>query len=259
MSAAAIDRSGHRLGRKPKIKTIARHLAMARFSALSDALPPPPPGPLGRAPFIASGLMWLNNVLGDCTAAAKAALLTLWAAANGVTLRITDADVLAFYEGSCGYNPSDPSSDQGGNMDLVAAYFRETGLAGHKVGAVVIVDPRNRDHVKHAINRYGGCDMGLSLPLTAQSQAVWDFDPSQGAAAEMGSWGGHDALAFDYNETGPIFRTWAEDIQATWLWFDAYADEGIAYLSDLWAPPGGTAPCGIASDELAAEIGLVAL
>lgn len=255
----AIDRSAYPLGRKPHRKTVASHLAMARFAALADALPSPPPGPLGRSAFIAAGLMWLNDRLSCCTASAKAAIVTLWAAANGVTLHITDADVLAFYEVSCGYRPSDPSSDAGGVMDLVAADFKSIGLAGHKVQSVVIVDPRNRDHVKHAINRYGGCDMGLSLPLTAQSQAVWDFDPSQGARAEMGSWGGHDALAFDYNGTGPIFRTWAEDVQATWLWFDAYADEGIAYLSSDWAPPGGTAPCGIPSDQLAAEIGLVAL
>jgi hypothetical protein len=256
--STGIDRSGYKIGRKPRVKTLASHLAMARFGALVKALPPPPPGPLGRAQFISAGLMWLNDRLGDCTAAAKANIVTLWAAANGVTLHIADGDVLAFYEGSCGYNPADPSTDQGGNMDAVGDYFIATGLAGHKARAKVIVDPRDHDHVKHAINRYGACDMGVSLPLTAQTQAVWDLDVSQGAKAEVGSWGGHDLVAIDYSATGPIYRTWAEDIQATWLWHDAYQDEGIAYLGDDWAPPGGTAPCGISSDELAAELELVA-
>jgi hypothetical protein len=254
----AIDRSGQRLGRKPRVRTVAAHLAMARFTAFAKSLPPPPPGPLNRAPFIAAGLMWLNDQLGDCTAAAKANLVTLWAAANGVVLSITDADVLAFYSGSCGYVQGDEATDQGGNMDVVAQYFKAIGLAGHKVESVVIVDPRDRDHVKHAVNRYGGCDAGLLLPVTAQTQGVWDLDVSQGAKAEMGSWGGHDAVIIDYNADGPIFRTWAEDIQATWLWWDAYADEAIAYLSPDWAPAGGTAPCGIPSAELAAEIELVA-
>ncbi len=256
--SATIDRSGHKLGRKPRVRTIAGHMAMARFTALAASLPPPPPGPLGRAPFIAAGLMWLNDQLGDCTAVGKANLITLWAAANGVTLHLTDAEVLAFYSGSCGYVDGNEATDQGGNMDAVAAYFKSIGLAGHRAEKVVIVDPRNRDHVKHAINRYGGCDAGLSLPLTAQSQAAWDLDVSQGEKADPGSWGGHDAVVIDYNDTGPIFRTWAEDIQATWLWWDAYADEGIAYLSRDWAPVGGIAPCGIASEELAAEIELVA-
>lgn len=256
--STVIDRSGNQLGRKPKVKTIARHLAMARFTALVKALPPAPRGPLNRAQFIAAGLMWLNNILGDCTAAAKANFLTLVAAANGVTLHITDADVEAFYSGSCGYVHGEEVTDQGGNMDVVAAYFKLVGLAGNKATKFVVIDPRNREHVKHAIHRYGGCDMGLSLPITAQSQAVWDLDVSQGAKAEPGSWGGHDALAFDYNDIGPIFRTWEEDIQATWIWFDAYADEGLAYLSPLWAPDGGVAPCGISSAELDAEMDQVA-
>ena len=256
--STSIDRSGHQLGRRPRVRTIAAHLAMVRFAALVKSLPPPPPGPLGRAQFIAAGLVWLNNVIGDCTAAAKANFLTLWAAANGIALQITDAEVQAFYSGSCGYNPADPSTDQGGNMDAVAAYFKSVGLAGYKADASVVVDPRDRDHVKHAVNRYGGCDMGLALPITAQTQAVWDLDATAGANAEPGSWGGHDAMVFDYNDTGPIFRSWAEDIQATWLWFDAYADEGIAYFNrSLWAP-NGTAPCGISADELAAELALVA-
>ncbi len=255
---AVIDRSGHRLGRKPRRKTIAGHLMAMRFAVLASSLPPPPPGPLGRAQFIAAGLMWLNNLIGDCTAAAKANFLTLWAAAHGIALTITDAEVEAFYSASCGYNPADPNTDQGGNMDEVAAAFTSIGLAGHKARRFLVVDPRHRDHVKHAVNRYGGCDMGLALPLTAQTQSVWDLDVTQGAKAEPGSWGGHDAMIFDYNDIGPIFRTWQEDIQSTWIWLDAYADEGIAYFSDLWAPTGGTAPCGISSAELEAEFDLVA-
>ena len=253
-----IDRSGHKLGRKPKLPSLARRLGQARFKALVAALPPPPPGPLNRLQFIAAGLMWLNNVLGDCTAVAKANLLTLWAAANGITLHITDAEVKAFYSGSTGYVDGDESTDQGGVMDIVAAFFKSVGLAGFKADDFVVVDPRNRDHVKHAVHRYGGCDMGLSLPVTAQSQTIWDLDVSRGADAEPGSWGGHDTMIVDYNETGPIYRTWAENIQATWIWHDAYADEGIAYFSKLWAPDGGVAPCGIPSSELAAEIRLVA-
>ncbi len=246
-----------KLGRKPRVHTLASHLARARFGTLVKALPPPPAA-VTRASLLRDAGFMLNDQLGDCTCAAKGHLIQLWTAANGSEVTVSDAAIMAAYEGACGYDPTDPSTDQGGNMDLVAAYFRDTGVGGYKIEKFAEIDPRHRDHVKHAINRYGGCDLGVSLPLNAQTQAVWDLAAGDGSAAEPGSWGGHDCVAVGYDSVGLDIETWGSIQRATWEWFDAYADEGFAYFSRLWAPIGGTAPCGVTSDELDAEFDLVA-
>lgn len=250
---------GKRLGRKPVVHTLATHLAKARFAALVKALPPAPPGPLGRKELLTRPLgEMLNDIEGDCTAAAKGHFVQLITAANGRQVNVSDRDVEAFYAKTCGYVPGDPSTDQGGNMVVVGRGFCSIGIGGHKAKKMVLVDPRHREHVKHAIHRYGGCDLGISLPLSFQSQVVWDLAPGDGAAAEIGSWGGHDVIAIDYDVHGVWVITWGELQFLTWIAFDAYVDEGIAYHSDEWAHPGGTAPCGISSDELEAELDLVA-
>lgn len=251
------DPAVHKLGRRPRVPTLASHLARTRFAALVASLPPPPSS-VDRSALLANCGVMLNNQLGDCTCAAKGHIIQLWTAANGNEITVSDGVILAAYEGACGYNPLDPSTDQGGNMDTVAAYFRDTGIGGYKADAFVIIDPRNRDHVKHAINRYGACDLGLSLPTNAQAQAVWDLAAGDGKAADPGSWGGHDAVAVGYDDAGVLIETWGMIKRATWIWFDAYTDEAFAYWSRaLWAPT-GTAPCGVSAAELDAELSAVA-
>ena len=188
-----------------------------------------------------------NDTLGDCTAAAKGHLIQTWTGWNcppGIVP--SDADVIAFYSGSTGYDPSDPSTDQGGVMLDVANYWRQTGLAGHKIGAFAAVDPQNAEHVKQAIHLLTGIDIGVALPATAQNQTVWDVvgDGQTGDSAP-GSWGGHDVPIIGYNAAYLFCITWGQVLPMTWEFFAAYCDEAYAMVSQDYLDIAHLSPNGL--------------
>ncbi len=258
MTAALIhDPAVHKLGRRRSTPTVRSRTMRAKFGALVDTLPPPPDA-LDRSGLLADAGVMLNNELGDCTIAAKGHLIQLWSAANGTRITVPDALILKAYEKWDGYVDGDPSTDTGGNMISVANDFCSDDVLGYKGDAYAVLDARNRLHVKQAIHRYGAVDLGVGLPTNAQGQDVWGLAAGDGDAAEPYSWGGHDLIAVGYDAVGVLLETWGIIKRATWEWFDVYADEAIAYFSKLWAPDGGTAPCGIASADLAAELQAVA-
>ena len=47
---------------------------------------------------------------------------------------------------------------------------------------------------------FGGVYIGLALPVTAQTQDVWDVVAGGGANAKKGSWGGHCVFVPKYDE-----------------------------------------------------------
>jgi hypothetical protein len=246
------DPAVHKLGKRA-VKIDVRTKRMARY--LTAALPPLPDSVV--TPAIAS-TMDLNDQLGDCTCAAMAHLVQAWTLANGSEVIPTEADVLAAYEGACGYNPADPSTDQGGVELDVLNYWRATGIGGHKIAAFVALEPQNRDHVRASCFLFGGCYLGVALPISAQSQDVWSvaIGGDQGDPTP-GSWGGHAVPIIGYNPTGPVCITWGQPKQMTWEWFDAYCDEAYCVLSADWAQAGKPAPSGFDLAALQADLGAV--
>src|SRR5271170_8068747 len=99
-----------RLGRKA-IKTDSRTLRLAKY--FTTALPAPPSS-RDWSKGIASWGMMGNDVVGDCTCAAVGHALQVLSVNVGKEAAITNREVYAAYEEWCGYNPGDPSTDQGG-------------------------------------------------------------------------------------------------------------------------------------------------
>lgn len=247
------DPSVRKLGKRP-VRIDANTKRMARY--LTPALPPLPDS---VTPPAITSTMDLNDSLGDCTCAAMAHLVQAWTLANGAEVIPTEADVLAAYEGACGYNPADPSTDQGGVELDVLSYWQSTGIGGHKIAAFVAFEPQNRDHVRASCFLFGGCYIGVALPISAQSQTVWDVVlGGDYGDTKAGSWGGHSVPVIGYNTTGPIVVTWGELKQCTWEWFDAYTDEAYGVLSSDWAQQGKIAPSGFDLAALQSDLGLVA-
>ncbi len=245
---------GMKLGKKPA-KVDPRTLKMAAY--LTAELPPAPAEV--PVPDMRHLGMMLNDQLGDCTCAGAAHMVQAWTASNGAEYVISDADVLKAYEGSCGYNPSDPGSDQGGVELDVLNYWRTTGVGGHKIAAFVALEPGNREHLKAACWLFGGCYLGVQLPVTAQNQIVWSLSIATGGPdAEPNSWGGHAVPIVGYNETGPICITWGAPKQMTWSWFDVYCEEAYAVLSADWVQDGKPAPSGFDLAALQADLKAVA-
>lgn len=178
-----------------------------------------------------------NDTYGDCTCAALGHAIQIWTGTNGQPVTLTAAQILALYWAT-------GSSDDGRAMFEVLKHVAHNGLSGHQIGAYVGLGLRRYSHrdVRAAVDLFGGAYLGVGLPLSAQSQAIWDLvgDPSKSGQAEWGSWGGHAIWAADYDHEGVTVITWGHPQKMTWRFLDAYGDEGYAIIAPEWLKDGKT-------------------
>lgn len=236
-----IDHSLIKLG-KHKKREDARSLKLARY--LAPALPPAPPSTDWTAKVNEPWRMMLNDSLGDCTCAAAGHLIMEWTCNAGVGVLPTDDQILEAYEAITGYNPADPNSDQGAVELDVLNYWRQTGIAGHQIGAFAEIDPANQDHVKAAVYLFGGVYIGVQLPLSAQGQDEWNVVGPLTGDCEPGSWGGHAVPVVAYDENGVTVITWGQPLKMSWAFWSAYVDEAYAIISADFLNGAGDTPAG---------------
>jgi|GEM_PF-452422 len=225
------------MGKKP-VRHDPRTLMLRRY--LPTSLPPPPVSVDWTKAATPRWGMMKNDELGDCTGAAVGHAEQDWTANNGSEFTVTDADVVAFYSGSTGYNPADPSTDQGGVELDVLNYWRKTGMAGRKIRAFVALEPKDRTHVQQSVFLFGGCYIGLALPAFAENQGTTWTIPAGGdeGSLEPGSWGGHAVWVLGYDQNWVYFISWGEVYKMSWAFWNAYCDESYACLSDDWCSSG---------------------
>lgn len=235
---------GHRLGKAaPRPVSLAHRMAARQLVA---SLPPAPDArdwTTGMA--FPAGVMG-NDRLGDCTAAGFGHWVQAATSANGSEVTISDDDILKLYEGSTGYNPADPSTDQGGVEAEVLTYLKGIGCGGFKIDGFASAQAQNLGEIRQIVNTFGGCYIGLSLPRTIEAQgegdgATWSYDPTAGADAEPGSLGGHCVVIEAYDADGFLVVTWGVRVRLTNDFMAAYNDEAWALLANgIWAPKGKT-------------------
>ena len=252
----SVDHSQMRLG-KAQPRHDDRTLRLSRYLT-SDLVAPPR---IDWAAPVKSWPMLRNDELGDCTAAAAGHLIHAWSANNGAPVVLSDQQVVDAYSAITGYDPSDPSTDQGAVELDVLNYWKRTGIAGHKIAGYVALSPRNREHIALSIDLLGGCYLGVALPVSAQTQEVWDV-PEGGAVGDgaPASWGLHAVPALNYGPAGITIVTWGQLKTLTWSFFDAYVDEAYGVLSAAdWAQGGTkTAPSGFNLAQLQEDLRAIA-
>jgi hypothetical protein len=248
-----------RLGRKA-LKTDSRTLMLARY--MTSALKAPP-AKCDWTKGIADWGMMLNgpeptepqfpNGLGDCTIAGLAHAIQVWTANNGSMTTVPDATILSYYEKFDGYVLGNPKTDNGGVELDVLNNFQKNGFAGHPL--LAFADPKvaNLTQVRQAISLFGGVYIGLSLPVTAQTQKVWDVSAQGGANAKPGSWGGHCVFVAAYDQKTFTCITWGKLQTMTVAFWNKYCDEAHALLSPMWISGKG-APNGFNLAQLKADL-----
>jgi hypothetical protein len=248
-----IDVSKVKLGKKAAVHD-PRTLRLADY--VTNALKPSPRRDWSTK---VTGLtMMLNDSLGDCTIAAYGHMVQTWTANNGSQVILPDSAILAGYEGACGYNPADPSTDQGGVEVTVLNYMRQTGLGGHKLYAYVAQEPGNKTHVELSVDLLGGCYLGLELPRSIQGQRVWSVPPGGPVGdGAPGSLGGHAVPAVAYGPAGITVITWGQLLTMTWKFFSVYCSESYGVLSPDWANGAKLAPSGFDLAALQADLAAI--
>lgn len=248
--------------RKLKLgKLTARHdpRALLLASYVTPALPAPP-ATCDVSDKITSWGMMQNDQVGDCTCAAAGHLLMEWTANAGKKMFTpTDKQIIAAYSAITGYNPTTGANDNGANEVDVLNYWRQTGIAGHKIGAFVSLEPSNHTHVMDGVYIFEGCYIGLSLPTSAQAQVQnhqpWSVPPGGTTGdGKPGSWGGHAVPVVAYDSRGVTCVTWGALQSMTWSFWEAYCEEAYAILSNDYLTGKKKTPQGFGMQQLQADL-----
>ncbi len=254
-----IDHSKVKLGKQPA-RIDSRTLKLSKYIR---SLPAAPAFADYTSGILQFGLM-MNDKLGICTIAACGHAEQVWSAARGGEYTLPDTAILQKYEQWCGYDPADPSTDQGGVELDVLNDWHKSGLWHHQLFAYADPDPRNLEHVKQAINTFGLVYIGLALPVSAQGKTTWDI--SHGPDAVPGSWGGHAVVVPKYRtENGVTTFTaisWGglyDITEAFWLYRDRdngpYIDEVHALVApEFLSLKTGNTPEGLNLTALEADL-----
>jgi len=242
-------------------KQAARHdpRTLLLASYLTAALPTPPASFDLTTKVSAWGMMQ-NDQLGDCTCAAAGHLLMEWTAnADKKMFTPSDKQIVAAYSAITGYNPTTGAHDDGAVEVDVLNYWRQSGIAGHKIGAYVALEPANHSHIMDSVYIFEGCYIGLQLPKSAQAQVQnhqpWSVPPG-GATGDgkPGSWGGHAVPVVAYDARGVTVVTWGALQTMTWSFWETYCEEAYAILSNDYLTKKKETPQGFAMQQLQADL-----
>jgi hypothetical protein len=182
-----------KLGKRPARpwQALGKKFRLGTYLA-EPAMLPTPPQVFGHQNLVAQWDMLANDRYGCCVWAGAAHETMLFAEEAGNTVAFTNDGVLSDYAAVTGFDPNNPSTDRGTDLQNAAAYRRKTGIidaAGkrHTVAAYLALDPGNTDHLLMAAYLFSAAGIGLSLPSSAIDQSkkgeTWDVvtgSPSEG-------------------------------------------------------------------------------
>jgi hypothetical protein len=190
--------------------------------------------------------MYGNDKYGDCVFAMLGHAIETWTANAGRLVKVTDADVLKGYSDVTGFNPSDPSTDNGTVMQDAFDYWRRIGLAGHKILAFAQVDHTNPAEMEAAVALFGEVLLAIDFPAVAMDQfnagKPWDVVRNDG-----GIEGGHAICSAKYDAAKKQWTviTWAKEQPVTFAFLAKYLSEAWVAISPEWIATNGKTPSGL--------------
>ena len=200
------------------------------------ALPTPPPTcdwSVGNGAEIVCAQMYDNDRLGDCVIAGGYHLIGVASSVQAPGAKgfiASESQILADYGAIGGYNPADPSTDNGCDEITAMNYWADHGFAdGSKVQAWGTVPADNQTLVKQSIWLFETLLLGIGLPdawlpdsptAAPNSDHVWDV------AGDAIPTNGHCVVGVGYTKDGIIVITWGGKRLLTWAALAKYAVSG---------------------------------
>jgi hypothetical protein len=193
-----------------------------------------------------------NDQYGDCFWAMGSHALMTWTGNTGSIFVPTEVQTLAAYSAATGFDPNDPSTDNGTVMLDGLKYLRTTGIAGKKIGAFAAVDPKDHAEVMAALYLFGTLLVGVQFPSDWMDAPVWDVSSSPIE-------GGHAIPAVKGSASAELLEivTWGETRTLTFAGFDQNCDELYVTLPPEWINDHGLAPNGLNMSQLAADLSAI--
>jgi hypothetical protein len=240
-----------KLGRKA-VKTDSRTLRLGLY--LGRGLPTPPPALDWTKGITQFGVM-LNDQIGCCTIAGVAHAVQVWSANASSEVTVPDSTVLSYYEQWDGYDPSDPSTDQGGIELDVLNNWKKSGFSGHSLLGYADPTVSNIVEIRQTINLFGGVYIGMNVPNFVMQDpepgTVWDV-----VADDGGIDGGHAVFVAGYDASAFTFISWGQVFKMTVAFWNRYVDEAHALLSPDWLNTKGT-PNGFNLQQLQQDLAAI--
>jgi len=176
-----------------------------------------------------------NDEVGDCVIAGGMHETMIWSRCGGNKIAPFDTKTaIKMYSEITGYNPRNPQTDMGTDMQAAASYRKHTGLLDsdgvrHKISAYLALSPGNLQQHLIALYLFGAVGIGILFPSYAMQQfeegRVWDIE--QGGSID----GGH-YIPLVANRSRILCVTWGRLHAMTNEFFQRYNDESIVYLSE---------------------------
>lgn len=207
--------------------------------------------------------MLANDRVGDCTCASAGHLIHTWTASAHAETTVTEQDVLSAYSAITGYNPADPSTDNGAVELDVLKYWQHTGVGGHRIGAyasLTMFPQLDLKDLQYAVYLFGGAYIGLALPLAIQGATEWIYPnhtfPNLHPAWRPGSWGGHAVPVIDYDLSTDRYTcvTWGGLLQMNGAFLTNYCEEAYAIISDDYVTREKFSPAGFDINALQKDL-----
>jgi len=183
-----------------------------------------------------------NDCYNDCTCAAAGHLIMGWTAKAGHPVIPTTRSILAAYAAVTGFVKRTRAHDKGARALHVLKHWRKHGIAGHRIKAFLALDLKDREQLKMAVYRFGGCYIGLDLvaahatPCALQRRRVWRA-PRGHRRRRRGAPDpekGHVVAVMGYDADGLLCASWTKTYRMTWGFWETCVDEAFAILSPDW-------------------------
>jgi hypothetical protein len=134
-------------------------------------------------------------------------------------------------------------------------FMQSVGMAGHKIGPYLAVNPHRSDHIHAAQFMGGGLLQGYMLPQSAQGQfeadVPWSIRGSeQYGDLTPGSLGGHGVISGADLDGTEMIATWAKWQPGDEGFRVTYNDESYLILAEDWFDNAGLSPIKVAKDKL---------
>lgn len=200
---------------------------------------PPLPDVIDYGSRVKDFPMYGNDQYGDCVWAMIGHMIQSVSTYAGTGHRPTEQALLKAYSDVTGFDPDDPSTDQGTVIQDALDYWRQTGIEmpvdeahpepwRHKILGFAQVDPGNARESDYGLDLFGALAVGINVPASAMDQfnsgKPWDYVP--GSPIE----GGHaiERAVSDRATQASKYVTWAKLYPAT----EAF---NLQYVEELWA------------------------
>jgi hypothetical protein len=248
----------YKLGKRPPVHD-DRTLQFRKYASMLPA----PPLERNYMHDVPEYPMYSNDTLSDCVAAAAGHMLQNWTSYAGKYFQPTDQDVIAFYEFS-GFDPADPSSDQGWDLLSALKVWRTSGLACHQIAAFVQLTTGNWNELQQAIALFGNAYIGVALPdaVVPDTGVDWTTIPwIWTPGMTQNSANGHciPAMGYESNNEGSTCRfvSWAARMVMGKEFYENITDECFAVVTSDWIEADGQSPSGFDLATLQADLALV--